>query len=90
MKRAKGLPRHLQAELKALSKLRDEDIDTSDIPEITDAEWARRESGPLYRPVKKSVSLRLDADVLEWFKSKGRGYQTAMNRVLRNYFSSHH
>ena len=36
-----------------------------------------------YRPIKKSVTLRLDADVLAWFKSKGRGYQTRINRALR-------
>jgi uncharacterized protein (DUF4415 family) len=37
----------------------------------------------LYRPVKKPVTLRLDADILEWFKEKGRGYQTRINRALR-------
>jgi len=41
------------------------------------------EVGSLYRPIKKPVTLRLDADVLAWFKKKGRGYQTRMNRVLR-------
>ena len=39
--------------------------------------------GSLYRPLKKPVTLRVDADVLAWFKKKGRGYQTRMNRVLR-------
>jgi uncharacterized protein (DUF4415 family) len=90
MKRARQLPAHLQAELKALGKLRDEDIDTSDIPEITDTEWLKRKVGPIYRPTKKSISLRVDADVLDWFKRKGRGYQTTINRVLREYFASHH
>jgi uncharacterized protein (DUF4415 family) len=90
MKRAKKLPAHLRAELKKLEALADDQIDTSEIPEITDAQWARRESGPFYRPVKKSVTIRLDAEVVEWFRAKGRGYQTAMNRVLRDYFSSHH
>jgi uncharacterized protein (DUF4415 family) len=41
------------------------------------------EVGFLYRPLKKPVTLRIDADVLAWFKKKGRGYQTRMNRVLR-------
>lgn len=87
MKRASELPPHLRNELTRLEQLGDHGIDTSDIPEITDAEWARRQSGPLYRPIKKSVTLRLDADVLEWFKSQGRGYQTAINRILRSYFA---
>jgi uncharacterized protein (DUF4415 family) len=84
MKRAEVLPTRLRKELAALE---DRDIDTSDIPEITDAEWSRRKVGPIYRPIKKSISLRLDADVLAWFKSKGSGYQTAMNKVLREHFA---
>ncbi len=87
MKRARALPVHLQKKLAALDNLEDKDIDVSDIPEITDAEWSRRKVGLIYRPIKKSISLRLDADVLEWFKAKGNGYQTAINRVLREHFS---
>ncbi len=41
------------------------------------------EVGLLYRPIKKPVTIRVDADVLAWFKKKGRGYQTRMNRALR-------
>jgi len=41
------------------------------------------EIGSLYRPIKKPVTLRLDADVLAWFKKQGRGYQTRINRALR-------
>jgi uncharacterized protein (DUF4415 family) len=37
----------------------------------------------IYRPIKKPVTLRLDADVLAWFKAEGRGYQTRINRALR-------
>ena len=37
----------------------------------------------LYRPIKKPVTLRLDADVLAWFKRQGHGYQTRINRALR-------
>jgi uncharacterized protein (DUF4415 family) len=87
MKRARRLPPRLQRELKALENLRDDQIDTSDIAEITDADWAHRKAGPLYRPIKKSVTIRLDADLLAWFKAKGRGYQTAINRVLREHVS---
>jgi uncharacterized protein (DUF4415 family) len=89
MKRARKLPAHLRRELKALEALRDDQIDTSDISEITDADWAKRVPGPFHRPIKKSVTIRLDAEMVEWFQAKGPGYQTAMNRVLRDYFASH-
>jgi uncharacterized protein (DUF4415 family) len=88
MKRAKSLPARLQKELAAFANLQEGNIDTSDIPEITDAEWSNRKIGPIYRPIKKSISLRLDVDILEWFRAKGQGYQTAMNRVLREYVAS--
>jgi len=42
------------------------------------------EINELYKPIKKPVTLRLDADVLDWFKKQGRGYQTRINRALRN------
>ena len=76
----KKLPEHIERELKALDKLRDEDIDYSDIPQI---DWSNAVRGKFYRPVKKSVTVRLDADVLAWLKSKGEGYQTRMNAMLR-------
>jgi uncharacterized protein (DUF4415 family) len=74
-------------ELEALDALPDDQIDTSDIPEITGADWKKMKVGMFYRPMKKSVTIRLDADLLAWFKAKGRGYQTAINRVLREYVS---
>ena len=40
--------------------------------------------GKLYKPIKQPVTLRLDADVLAWFKKQGRGYQTRINRALRS------
>jgi uncharacterized protein (DUF4415 family) len=42
------------------------------------------EIGGMYRPIKKPVTLRLDADVIAWFKAQGRGYQTRINRALRD------
>lgn len=48
---------------------------------------AKKWSAPdekMYKPVKKPVTLRLDADILSWFKVQGRGYQTRINRALRN------
>jgi uncharacterized protein (DUF4415 family) len=61
----------------------DADIDTSDIPEIVD--WRGAERGRFYRPVKQVVTIRLDADVVAWFKAQDRKYQTAVNRALREY-----
>ncbi|MFZ5451705.1 MAG: BrnA antitoxin family protein [Thermodesulfobacteriota bacterium] len=63
----------------ALDAMRDEDIDLSDIPE-QGAEFF--ETAELRLP-KKTVCIRLDADVLEWFKAQGKGYQTKINAVLR-------
>jgi uncharacterized protein (DUF4415 family) len=45
-------------------------------------EWAAPDE-KMFRPLKKPVTLRLDADLLAWFKSQGRGYQTRINRALR-------
>ena len=68
-------------ELKALQEMPDEEIDYSDIPPITD--WSGAVIGRFYRPVKETVTIRLDADVLDWLKQGGRGYQTRVNRILR-------
>lgn len=68
-------------ELAALVALKDSLIDTSDIAEISD--WTEAKRGRFYRPVKEPVTLRLDADVLDWLKSQGAGYQTRINKFLR-------
>ena len=73
----------MTAELKRLAAMKDEDIDTSDIPEVTD--WSGAIRGGFYRPIKSAVTIRLDADVLDWFRSQGGGYQTRMNQALREY-----
>lgn len=61
---------------------KDADIDLSDVPEVVD--WSGAEMGQLYRPAKKAVTMRLDADVVDWLKSYGRGYQTRANSLLRH------
>lgn len=69
-----------------IAALAGEESDTSDIPEILD--WSGAKRGLLYRPVKQQITLRLDADIVAWFKADapgGRGYQTRINRVLRDY-----
>ncbi len=71
----------------ALDALKDEDIDYSDIPEATPEFWARAkviEPGP-----KKPISIRLDQDVLEWFKKQKGRYQQRINQVLRSYMDAH-
>lgn len=65
--------------------------DTSDIGEAAPAAWAGAEVGRFFRPRKESVSLRLDADVLDWFRRSapdGRGYQTAINTALREHVAA--
>ena len=72
--------------LQALEELLDDQINTTDIPEILD--WSGAQRGVFYRPVKQQITLRLDADIISWFKAHahgGRGYQTDINRVLREH-----
>lgn len=70
-------------QLAALANLPDDQIDTSDIPELTAEDFKKAVVGKFYRPVKKPVTMRLDADVIAWLKGKGRGYQTKANGMLR-------
>ena len=69
-------------DIAALAAKGDEDIDFSDIPLKLD--WSKAEIGKFYRPPKKAVTMRLDADVLAWIKGYGRGYQTKLNLLLRH------
>jgi uncharacterized protein (DUF4415 family) len=81
-----------RAELRALADLPDETIDYSDIPATTAKDWVGAEVGRFYRPLKSQLTLRLDADVLDWFKREAageRGYQTRINKVLREYVAAH-
>lgn len=78
----KRVSKKLAKELAHIAALPDDQIDFSDIPEVLD--WSDGVVGKYYRPIKKPLTVRLDADVLAWLKSQGRGYQTRMNRVLRH------
>ena len=71
------------AKLRALASRPDSEIDFSDAPEMTDEEWKNAERGHFYRPVKRQITARVDADVLEWLKSQGKGYQSRINAILR-------
>jgi uncharacterized protein (DUF4415 family) len=83
---SKRLTPKQRAELKSLPALRDDAIDTSDARELLD--WSGAKRGLFYRPVKQQLTLRLDSDVVAWFKSHttaSEGYQTRINRALREY-----
>jgi uncharacterized protein (DUF4415 family) len=77
------LTKQQKAELEALAKMSDADIDYSDIPPLSDEFWQKAMRNPFYRPTKQSTTLRVDSDILLWLKSKGRGYQTRINKILR-------
>ena len=70
-----------------LARLPDEKIDVSDIPEL-DEEFFRQAKVRLPKG-KQLVSLRIDSDVLDWFKRRGKGYQTTINAILRAYVRAH-
>jgi uncharacterized protein (DUF4415 family) len=72
-----------KAELAALATTPDDPIDYSDIPPLTDDFWKTAVRNPFYRPTKLPTTVRVDADVLAWLKSKGKGYQTRINTILR-------
>jgi uncharacterized protein (DUF4415 family) len=69
--------------LRSLATRPNSEIDTSDIPEMTDEQWKHARRGHFYRPVKRQITARVDADVLDWLKTQGKGYQTRINAILR-------
>lgn len=84
------LTRAQKAEIEALAALPDDRIDTTDAPELKG--WNEKQRGLFYRPIKRQITLRLDADLIAWFKQKmplKKGYQTSINRALREYVAQH-
>jgi len=77
----KELTREQKKELEVLASMPDEEIDYSDIPQ---ANWKGSVVGKFYRPIKQTVTIRLDADVVDWLRHGGRGYQTRINNMLRS------
>ena len=71
-------------ELKELARRPDSEIDYSDIPPLTEKFWKNAVRNPFYRPVKRQVTLRIDADILEWLRQQGKGYQSRLNSLLRS------
>ncbi|XBQ17309.1 MAG: BrnA antitoxin family protein [Oceanicaulis sp.] len=84
--RLEDLPPVSEERLREIEAIRDEDIDFSDIPELTEEDFARGVWKPGFG--KKQLTVRFDADVIEFFKQGGRGYQTRMNAVLRAYMNA--
>ena len=83
----KCISRNSQTDWDKLDKMTDEDIDFSDVPKISPEMFgkaiARKGLQPFER--KSQVTLRIDSDVLNWFRNQGRGYQTRINILLRSY-----
>ena len=80
----KTLTAKQRADLAALSAMPDDKIKTGHIPE--QADWTGAKRGLFYRPIKKQITLRIDADLIEWFRqhtSSDAGYQTRINEALR-------
>ena len=90
MANSRKLTSEEQAALDALRGRPDSEIDLTDpdAPEVRD--WSGALRGALYRPIKQPVTMRLDADVVAWFKAHGdaKGYQTRINAALREYIDA--
>ncbi|MFP3091402.1 BrnA antitoxin family protein [Treponema sp. TIM-1] len=78
------VPKPTKKDWDRVKNLKDEDIDYSDIPEITDfSKFRPWEERQMFKPVKVAVTCKLDADIVAWLKQGGKGYQTRMNTILR-------
>jgi uncharacterized protein (DUF4415 family) len=71
----------IKSDLARLNRLKDSDIDYWDIPPLGDEFF--KKATVAWPPAKQQLTIRLDADVLDWLKANGRGYQTRINRILR-------
>jgi uncharacterized protein (DUF4415 family) len=80
-----------QTDWKRIDAMTDDDIDFSDIPEVTPEMFARAVLRRNFKPIprKKQLTLRIDSDVVDWYKKQGRGYQTRINALLRAYMKEH-
>ena len=80
-----------ETDWKRIDAMKDEDIDFSDIPELTPEMFARAVLRRNFKPIprKKQLTLRVDSDVVDWYKKQGRGYQTRINSLLRAYMKEH-
>lgn len=90
MKKSTPLERS-QTDWKRVDALEDADIDLSEMPEVPAEMFARAIVRRGLKPVsrKAQLTLRVDSDVLDWFKKQGQGYQTKINALLRAYMEAH-
>jgi uncharacterized protein (DUF4415 family) len=83
-----NVPKPTRKDWDRLDRVKDKDIDTSDIPEITDfSKFRPWEDRRMYKPIKVTVTCKLDADIVAWLKREGKGYQTRLNAILRQVMS---
>lgn len=80
----------LKETLKRIDAIKEEDIDYSDIPALDESFFANVSIQLPLSKRKQSVTLRLDSEILDWFKKQGKGYQTKINAILKSYFNAHH
>ncbi|MDR3481908.1 MAG: BrnA antitoxin family protein [Burkholderiaceae bacterium] len=78
------VPESVRKELAALAAKQESEIDFSDIPASAAQDWKGAVRGKFYRPLKQQLTVRIDADVVEWLKSQGKGYQSRLNEILRS------
>jgi uncharacterized protein (DUF4415 family) len=80
-----------ETDLNRIDAMKEEDIDFSDNPEATPEMFARAVVRRNFKVIarKKQLTLRIDSDVVDWYKLQGRGYQTRINSLLRAYMKEH-
>jgi uncharacterized protein (DUF4415 family) len=79
-------PTSSKTNFKKFETMKDSEINFDDIPELDEAFF---KNAQIKLPEKKSVTIRMDSDVLDWFKQQGKGYQTRINKLLRSYMETH-
>lgn len=77
-------------QMQQLRALEGREPDTQDIPEAPAANWQHAQRGVFWKPRKEAISLRVDRDVLDWLRGQGPGYQTTINRILRERMQAEH
>lgn len=78
------VPEAIRKELAALAARAESEIDFSDLPATQAQDWSGAVRGQFYRPLKQQLTVRIDADVVEWLKGQGKGYQSRLNTILRS------
>ena len=82
----KSIKKSSKTDWERINQMKDEDIDCSDIPPLDENFFANADIR--FPSGKEQLTIRLDKDVLAWFKSQGKGYQTRINTILRSYMEA--